>query len=68
MFILHCILGFQSQIVDFTDVFAQEDIPSGEPVFIELTRDFKSDGVQCDVVPRLNKILYVQSKSARLWY
>ena len=64
MFILHCILGFQSQIVDFTDVFAQEDIPSGEPVFIELPRDFRSDVVQCDVFLRLKESLYGQSEAA----
>ena len=41
--IFHFILGLQSQSIDFTDAFAQADIPSGEPVFIELPRDFKSD-------------------------
>ena len=50
--ILQCILGFQSQRIDFTNAFAQADIPSGEPVFIELPRDFKSDGGQNDVVLR----------------
>ena len=39
MLILQCILGLQSQSIDFTNGFSQEDIPSGEPVFIELTRD-----------------------------
>ena len=43
-------------------------ITSGEPVFIELPRDFKSDGGQFDVVLRLNKGLYGQAKAARLWY
>ena len=63
--ILQCILGLQSQIVDFTNAFAQADIPSGEPVFIELPRDFKSDGVQHDVVLKSKEILYGQAKSAR---
>ena len=44
MLILQCILGLQSQSIDFTIAFAQTDIPSGEPVFIELPRYFKSDG------------------------
>ena len=44
MLILRCILGLQSRIVDFTNAFAQADIPSGEPVFIELSRYFNSDG------------------------
>ena len=62
------ILGLQSQIIDFTNAFYQPDIPSGEPVFIELPRYFRNDGGQCDVVLRLNKILYGQAKTARLWY
>ena len=68
MLILQCILGLQSQIIDFTNDFAQAYIPSGESLFIELTRDFKSDGGQGDVVLILKKILYDQAKAARLWY
>ena len=68
MLIFQCIIGLQSQSIDFTNAFAQADIPSGEPVFIELPRDFMSDGGQHDVVLRLKKSLYVQAKSARLWY
>ena len=63
MYILHWIIGLQSQIIDFTNVLAQAYIPSGNPVFIELTRYFKSKGKQCDVVLMLNKSLYVQSKA-----
>ena len=44
MLILQCIIGLQSQSIDVTNAFSQVDIPSGESVFIELTRDFKSDG------------------------
>ena len=54
MLILQCILGLQSQSIDFTNDFAQADIPSGEPLFIELPRDFISDGGQDDVVLKLN--------------
>ena len=68
MLILQCILGLQSKIIDFKNAFDQVDIPSGEPVFIELPRYFKSYGVQHDVVLKLNKSLYGQAKSARLWY
>ena len=68
MLIFQCILGLHSQGIDFINVFSQEDIPSGEPVFIELTRHFKSDGGQCDVVLRLKKSLYDQAESARLCY
>ena len=65
MLILKCILIFQRKIIDFVNAFAQADIPSGKPVFIELPRYFTSDGGQCDVVLRLNKILYGQSEEAR---
>ena len=66
--ILQCILGFQSQSIDFTNAFSRSDIPIGGTVFIETTRDFKSYGGQCDVVLRLKKSLYGQAESARLWY
>ena len=68
MLIFQCIPGLQSQSIDFKNDFAQAYIPSGEPVFIELPRDFKSDGGQGDVFIILKKILYGQSEAARLWY
>ena len=68
MLIFQCILGLQSQSIDFTNAFAQTDIPSREPVFIELPRDFKSDGGQHDVVIKLKKSLYGQAEAAHLWY
>ena len=57
-----------SKSIDFTNTFAQAYIPSGGPVFIELPRDFKSDGGQCDVVISKKKSLYGKAKDARLWY
>ena len=66
--ILQCILCLQSQSIDFTNVFDKAYIPSGEPSFIEIPKDFKDDGGQDDVVLKLNKSLYVQDESARLWY
>ena len=57
-----------SQSIDFTNAFSQADIPSGEPVFIELPRYFKSDGRQYDLVIRLKKILYGKAEAAHLWY
>ena len=68
MLIFQCILVFQSQNIDFTNAFAQTEIPSGEPVFIELPREFKSDVGQGDVVIILKKSLYGQSEAAHLWY
>ena len=60
MLILQCILGFHIQIIDLTNAFSQEDIWSGEPVFIELSRDFRSDEGQCDV--------FFFFEAASLWY
>ena len=68
VFILQCILGLKSQSIDFTNAFDQAYIPSEGPVFVELPSNFKSDGEQGDIVLRLNKILYGQAESARLWY
>ena len=68
MLILQCILGLQIQSIDFTNAFAQAYIPSGVPVFVELPRYFNSDGGQGDVFLKLNKSLYGQAKTARLWY
>ena len=44
MLILQCILGLQSQSIDFTNEFYQADIPSGETLLIGPPRDFNSDG------------------------
>ena len=41
MLILQFILGLQSQSIDFTDAFAQADIPSGDTILIELPREFQ---------------------------
>ena len=68
MLIFQCIIGLQSQIIEFTNDFSQADITSGEPVSIELPRGSKSDGEQGDVVLRLNKSLYGQDEAACLRY
>ena len=58
VFIFQCILGLQSQSIEFTNSSSQEYIISGYPVFIVLTRYLKSYGGKFDVILRLNKILY----------
>ena len=65
--IFQCILRFQSQSIDFINEFAQADIPSGEPAFIELPRDFKNGGWKHDAVLILKKILYGQAGYACIW-
>ena len=49
MLILQFIIGLKIQSIDFTDAFAQADIPSGVTILIELPLYFKSDGGQHDV-------------------
>ena len=66
VFILKCIIGFQSQSIDFKKFFSQADIPRGESVFIEISMDFKSDVGQCDVVLIFNEILYGRDKATHL--
>ena len=68
MLILQCILGLQNQSIDFTNAFAQADIPSGETVLIGPPRYFNSDGGQDYVVLKIKKSLYDQTEAARLWY
>ena len=64
--IFQCILGLLSQSIDFKNNFDKADCPSGEPVFIELTRNLKIDIGKDDVVLKLKKILNGQAKAARL--
>ena len=66
--VIQCIIGLQSQSIGFTNDFYQADIPTGEPVFIEILKDFSSTVGYCDIFIRLNKILYGQSKATWLWY
>ena len=40
MLILQFILDLHSQSIDFTDAYAQADIPSGKTILIELPREF----------------------------
>ena len=66
--ILQCIIGLQSQSIDFTNSFDKADIPSGKPVFIEISRYFKNNGLQHDVVLKLKKCVYGQAKAALIQY
>ena len=68
MLILQCILCLQIQSIDFTNASSWSDIPSGEPVFIELPMGFNNDGGKCDYVLRFKKIIYGQAEAACLWY
>ena len=67
-FIFQCILCLQSQSNDFTNNFAQEDIPKGGHLFNEVARYLNNNRGQCDNVLRLKKSLYGQAKAKELWY
>ena len=58
----------KSQSIEFTNTCAQAYIPVEGTVYIELPRDFKSDGGKDDIVLRLKIILYGQAKAAHIWY
>ena len=66
--ILQCILDLQSQSIDLKNAFAQADIPSVDPVWIELPKDFNSNGVQWNFFFRFKKILYGQAKASLFLY
>ena len=68
MLILQCIIFLQSQSIEFKNTYSKADITCGEPLFIELTKDFNIDVEQHDVVLKLNKSLYCQAEDAWLWY
>ena len=65
MLIFQCILSLN---IDFTNDFYRADILSGEPLFIGILGDFKSDEGKFDAVIIFKKILYDKSKSALLRY
>ena len=68
MLIFQCILGLQSQIIDFINAFSQVDIPIGESLFVKLTKYLNIYRVKFDVVIILKKNLYGQAKAARIRY
>ena len=63
MFILICILGMKSKIIDIINYVAHENIPKGEQIFIEVPSNFKIHGEKYDVVIVLDKIILANPKS-----
>ena len=68
MLILQCVIILKIQSICFANAFAQADITSGYPLLVEPPRNFKSDGLQCDIVVRLKRVLYGKAKASRIWY
>jgi hypothetical protein len=67
MLIMTCMLKLKTVSIDFSNAFAQADIPQGKAVYIECPRGYEpADGK--DMVLMLNKSLYGQAEAPRLWY
>ena len=67
MLIMSCLLNLTTSSVDFSNAFAQADIPQSQTVYIEPPQGFTSENGD-DIVLKLNKSLYGQAESPRLWY
>jgi len=65
MLVLTIILGLETQQIDFSNAFAQADLP--KPVYLELPRDFPAANGQ-NMVLQLHKSLYGQIEAPKLWY
>ena len=64
---LKCTIYLQSQnCIDFTKDYAQEDIPSGGQVLLEVTMYVKIYGGKCEFFLKFNDIVYVQAETTRL--
>ena len=67
MLVLTVTMGMVTRAVDFSNAFAQADMPEGLNVYLEMPENFEScDGT--DSVLRLKKSLYGQLIAPRLWY
>ena len=67
MLTLSCFLGLHTTCVDFSNAFAQADIPEGQHVYIQVPHGFENEFPK-DSCLKLNKSLYGQLDAARLWY
>ena len=65
MLVLTIILGLETQQIDFSNAFAQADLP--KPVYLELPQDFPEANGQ-NMVLQLHKSLYGQIEAPKLWY
>ena len=65
MLVLTQQLGLSTVHLDFSNVFAQADIPEGTEVFLEPPPRYSTNN---DYVLRLNKSLYGQVEAPKLWY
>lgn len=67
MLVLTIIFRLATRQIDFSNAFAQTDIPATEDVYVEMPSHFSStDGI--DSVLKLNKALYGQLDSPKRWW
>jgi hypothetical protein len=67
MLVLTVIFGLATRQIDFSNAFAQTDIPTDEHVYVELPHHFRAtEGVES--VLKLNKALYGQLDAPKRWY
>ena len=67
MLALSCFLNLCTVCVDFSNAFAQADIPEGQHVYIRIPQGCGARFPK-DSCLKLNKSLYGQIDAARLWY
>ena len=67
MLIMTCILKLHTVSIDFSNAFAQADMPKDSNIYIEYSKGYEPANGQ-DMVLRLNKSLYGQVKAPHLWY
>ena len=66
MLVMTCILSLQTQATDFSNAFAQAELP--EPVYILPPAKYHCPEWGQDPILKLNKSLYGQAEAPRLWY
>lgn len=69
LLILTAMFGLTSTAIDFTNAFAQADIPADKELFISLPKGFEpAADCQIEHVLKLHRSLYGSSVSPRLWF
>ena len=65
MLVLTQQLGLSTVHLDFSNAFAQTDLPDGQDIYLEPPPRYATQG---DYVLKLNKSLYGQVEAPQLWY
>ena len=65
MLVLMQQLGLSTVHLDFSNAFAQDNLPEGAEVYLELPQRYKAEG---DQILKLHKSLYGQIEAPWLWF